>query len=61
MTLDSIKLALSNGHKVCFKTSRYEVFKQGSTVMYKELTGTVNVVLDEQDAKQCFIKPDWND
>lgn len=61
MTLDSIKLALSKGHKVCLLTSRYEVFTLGGTVMYKELTGTVNVVLDEQDAKQCFVKPDWND
>lgn len=61
MTLDSIKLALSNGHKVCWSTTAYEVLLDGGKLYERNIYNGTMCGLSEDSAKQCFIKTDWND
>lgn len=62
MTLISIRHALNMGMKVCWCTSRYEVYldAQGEIQERDVYNGTGSAITAES-ANQCFIKTGWND
>ena len=62
MTLAGVRTALNMGMKVCYGTSRFEVYlDQMGEIMTHDLKAGTTAYLDSDNAGQCFIKTGWND
>lgn len=59
MTLIEIRHAINSGHKVCWATSRYEVYiNKAGELAERDIYNGTGSLIDDDSAKRCFIKSD---